>query len=81
MRPTAVEVLNHKFITKNYKKSVGVSREFFSTLINLQNFEVKCKLEEAVINFLINEFASEKEKNFVRKPFVYLDKEKKGYLT
>ena len=58
MRASSIDVLNHRCIKRSYKKSIGVNRKLFSTMINLQNFECKCKLEEAVIEFLITEFGS-----------------------
>lgn len=58
-RITPNEVLEHQCIKQRYEKSIGVSRQLFSALINLQNFEYTNKLEGAIIEFIVNEFATE----------------------
>lgn len=81
LRLSANDALDHPCIKRCYQKSMGISRELFNALINLQNFECKCKLEEAVIDFIVNEFADQEDINCVQEPFTILDQGNKGYLT
>lgn len=60
---------------------MGVSKNMHKALINMQNFETQNKLQDALILFIIKNFASWDEEHKYRRSFMNLDLKHKGYLT
>jgi len=73
MRYSARDALNHQIIRKNYHKNLGIRKNFRDVLVNLQNYECKMKIQEAVIDLMIKQFSTDQEKKLMLQPFKRLD--------
>ena len=80
-RISAVEALEHPWITNlapNAKLNKGVCQKVFS---NLKTFQADQKLQEAAIAFITNQLVSKEETEELRKIFIELDANCDGVLS
>lgn len=80
LRPSAEEALTHKWTQKFNQFDLDHQDATILAFANLQNFKPEKKLQEAVINFIVNQLATKEDTVDIKKVFNQLDINKNGEL-
>ena len=79
-RPSALEALNHKWIT-TYKDSEVDKQLSINCLVNMKQFHTERKLQQASLTYIVNNLLSKEEKNELLTIFHKFDTNGDGVLS